>query len=77
MHFEGGTAGIALQCSRSSIEISAGIQYLSQKVDTDDQSRPFGVALLIAGIDEKGPQLYVTSLRSSRGSTVILGWPLS
>lgn len=22
-------------------------------------SRPFGVALLIAGIDEKGPQLYV------------------
>lgn len=23
------------------------------------QSRPFGVALLIAGIDEKGPQLYV------------------
>lgn len=23
-------------------------------------SRPFGVALLIAGVDEKGPQLYVT-----------------
>lgn len=27
----------------------------------DDQSRPFGVALLIAGFDEKGPQLYVKS----------------
>lgn len=23
------------------------------------QSRPFGVALLIAGVDEKGPQLWV------------------
>lgn len=27
-------------------------------------SRPFGVALLIAGIDEHGPQLYVRSLSS-------------
>jgi 20S proteasome alpha/beta subunit len=26
-----------------------------------DQSRPFGVALLIAGVDEKGPQLCVDS----------------
>lgn len=35
-------------------------------------SRPFGVALLIAGIDEKGPQLYVPSR-----VPVLLGIPFS
>ena len=27
------------------------------------QSRPFGVALLFGGVDEKGPQLYVKNLK--------------
>ncbi len=30
------------------------------KDDDQAMSRPFGVALLIAGVDEKGPQLYVS-----------------
>ena len=30
------------------------------------QSRPFGVALLIAGTDENGPQLYVEQRPDSR-----------
>jgi len=36
-------------------------------------SRPFGVALLIAGVDEKGPQLYVIpSMRP-----YVIPWPYS
>ena len=35
-----------------------GIVYLLSSLCT--QSRPFGTALLIGGVDERGPQLYVT-----------------
>ena len=36
---------------------------VAESDQADPQSRPFGVALLIAGIDEKGPQLYAKMTR--------------
>jgi len=37
-----------------------------------DQSRPFGVALLIAGLDELGPQLYSATILSCRGRRYLI-----